>query len=446
MIEVTERSVVEEEVATSMVPRVRSKMNRLLHEKVPKAEVARQLGVSRQTVYNWLKSADRQEVTARRPSKLDDHRSYIESRLEQFDIPATVLLKELRERGYRGGITILRESAATIKDRQVTRLVDRFETEPGRQAQVDWASCGHVAHHGQRRRLSLLTVVLGHSRYTWARFVVSERRPVLMELLEQCFREVGAVPKELLFDNLKQVVAAPRSVSSPAEIQTSFAKFADHWDFETVACPPYWPRAKGKVERSIQYVKRSFLEGRSFVDLADLNAQLRLWLATVANARVHGTTKQRPCDRLAADLAAMLPLGTTPAYPNALVATRLADHDARISYKGVVYSVDPDVVTRRRGTPVEVHESADNRLLAFHRGRQVADHRLMPAGSPPQDDPLHALKRRQKRQLPAWTRPAGKAPSFDQRPEPSCSLAGLVPPEVGHHPLAVYEEAPCRPN
>ena len=423
-----------------MLPSLRCKLKRLVREKVPKAQMARQLGVSRQTIYNWLEKLDDDPRPVARPSKLDPFKPYLESRLESFDIPATVLLEELRERGYAGGITILRDLVADIKDRHVTRLVDRFETVPGRQAQVDWASCGHVAHQGRRRRLSLLVVVLGYSRYIWAQFVVSERTPVLMELLESCFRDVGGVPWELLFDNLKQVVAQPRTSDSPARIQPSFDEFADHWSFETVASPPYWPRAKGKVERAVQYVKRSFLEGRSFVDLADLNAQLRLWLTTVANVRVHGTTKQRPVDRLAADLAAMAPIAATPSFPSVVSNTRLADHDARISYKGVSYSVDPDIITGRRGVEVEVRESADQRLVVRHRGVVVADHPLLPPGSPPQDDPLHARKRRQKRQQPTWERPRGKAPRFDQRPIPDDVTPCLVAPEVAQRALSVYEE------
>lgn len=419
-------------------------MKQLLRENVPKAQIARQLGVSRQTIYNWIGEPDDDPNLARRPSKLDPFKSYIQSRLERFDIPASVLLREIREQGYDGGITILREHVAQIKDRQVTRLVDRFETEPGRQAQVDWASCGTIMHHGQRRRLSLLAVVFGYSRVIWARFVVTERRPVLMGLLEQCFREVGGVPKELLFDNLKQVVAQPRSKETPAQIQTSFGEFADHWGFETVASPPYWPRAKGKVERSIQYIEMSFLEGRSFADLDDLNGQLRSWLAVEANVRIHGTTKERPKDRLVADLVGMTPVGPTPAYPSVLKSTRLADHDGRISYKGVSYSVDPDIISGHRGTSVEAHESADHRLLVFYEGQRVGDHALMPSGSPPQDDPLHAKKRREKRQRPTWERPRGKVPRFDQQVEEDVCRIDLLAPEVLQRPLSEYEVSSCK--
>ncbi len=421
-------------------------MKQLLREKVPKAQIARQLGISRQTIYNWIDQPDNQPSQCQRPSKLDPFKPYIQGRLERFNLPAAVLLREIREQGYDGGITILRGHVARIKDKQVARLVDRFETEPGRQAQVDWASCGTIIHNGRRRRLSLLSVVFGYSRFIWARFVVSERRPVLMELLEQCFREVGGIPNELLFDNLKQVVAQPRTKETPARIQTSFGEFANHWGFDPIASPPYWPQAKGKVERSIQYMETSFLEGRSFTDIDDLNGQLCVWLALEANVRTHGTTKERPIDRLAADLAGMMPVAHISAFPSVLKSSRLADHDGRISYQGVSYSVDPDIISGRRGTSVEVRESADHRLLIFHEGQKVGDHALVPSGSPPQDNPLHAKKRREKRQRPTLERPKGKMPRFDQQAEEDACKVDLLAPEVRQRPLSEYEVSSCRPS
>ncbi len=422
-------------------------MHRQIEEGVPLAEVARRLGRSRQTLYNWLKQGERKPVKRGRASKLDPHRAYIESRLERFDLPATVLFREIRAQGYTGGITILKEHVAAVKVRHVRRLVERFETEPGRQAQVDFGSCGTIRHQGHRRRLSLIAVVLGYSRVIWARFLVSERRPVLVASLEAAFRAMGGVPKELLFDNLKQVVASPRSADSPATIQEGFLTFAEHFGFAVVASPPYWPRAKGKVERVIGYIKTSFLEGRSFRDLEDLNAQLRLWLAEVANVRRHGTTGERPCDRLAADREAMLPLGTVAPYPSLLVRTRLADHDGRISYGGVRYSVDPGILGGRRGEPVTVKEGTDGRLRVFHRERLVGCHRVVPAGSPPQDDPLHAAKRRRLRQQPSFLRSRGKAPCFEQVGEETGSWPGAAAaPVVAHRSLDSYEVTLCRPS
>lgn len=419
-----------------MIASERAYMYRLLKEGLAKAEIARRLGRSRQTIYNWLRQGPAAKPR-QRLSKLDPFKPYLKTRLERFDLPSTVLLREIREKGYTGGLTILREYVAGVKHQQVRRLVDRFETEPGRQAQVDWASCGTIVHEGRRRRLSLLVVVLGYSRTIWARFVISERRPVMLDLLEQAFGELGGVPKELLIDNLKQAIAVARTAEEPAKVQPEFQGFADHWGFEVVACPPYWPRAKGKVERAIAYLKDSFLEGRRFADLDELNAQLRQWLSEVANVRIHGTTQQRPVDRLPEDQAALQPL--VVAFPAAERAQRLTDHDARISFGGVRYSVDPAILGPRRGVGVEVCVGTDERLRIYHRGHLVGEHPVQPSGAPPQDDPQHAATRRQLRQRPAG-KPPGKTPRFEQIAQ-DIDLSALLAtaPAVEQRHLASYE-------
>ncbi len=416
------------------------RMYRFIEEGLTIAEIARRLGRCRQTLYNWLSRDKEPAERPRRGSKLDEFKPYLESRLERFDLPATVLLREIKAQGYTGGITILRDFVAQVKEREVRRLVDRFETEPGRQAQMDWASCGTIVHQGRRRRLSLFVVVLGYSRTIWAQFVVSERRPVMMGLLEKAFGQLGGVPRELLIDNLKQAVEVARSPDQPAKIQKEFLSFADHWGFEVVACPPYWPRAKGKVERAISYLKASFLEGREFADLEDLNAQLRQWLAEVANVRIHGTTGERPVDRLAADQAALLPVEDRRPYPATERSTRRVDHDARVSFGGVRYSVDPRIVQGRRGLQVEACVGTDERLRIYHEGRLVGEHRLRPSGSPPQEDPRHAEARRALRQTPSWQRPRGSAPQFEQLVEEvDLSLLLASAPSVQQRPLAAYE-------
>ena len=141
-------------------------MHRLLKEGLSISEIARRLGRSRQTIYNWLQAETNPSSPSPRAGKLDSHHAYIRSRLESFDLPATVLLRELRKRGYTGGITILKDFIRPIKKVHVQRIVDRFETEPGRQAQVDWSPCGYIWHQGRRRKLSLFawttTITLPH--------------------------------------------------------------------------------------------------------------------------------------------------------------------------------------------------------------------------------------------------------------------------------------------
>ena len=130
--------------------------------------------MSRQTIYNQL-SKERQAPTPRRArgSQLDRHKPYLRARLSEFDIPATVLLRELQGRGFVGSITIVRDYVRQVKGARAQRLTERFETLPGQQAQLDWGTCGSIEIGGKRRALYVFVLVLGYSRMLFARFTCS---------------------------------------------------------------------------------------------------------------------------------------------------------------------------------------------------------------------------------------------------------------------------------
>jgi hypothetical protein len=122
-----------------------------------------------------------------------------------------------------------------------------------------------------------------------------------------------------------------------------------------VATPPYWPRAKGKVERGVGYVKRSFLEGRQFSDLEDLNWQLQSWLDTVANVRIHGTTGRVPAQAHATERLRLRAYAAVPSYDTRVSQVRKVHLDSHIRFENVFYSVDPKSV----GKSVVVKVSGD---------------------------------------------------------------------------------------
>ncbi len=271
-------------------------------EGVAKAAIARRFGVSRQTVHNHLKrSGPFPKPRGKRGSKLDLFKKYIRARLEKFDLPATVLFGELKKLGYRGGLTILRELVRPLKEEFTRRVTERFETLPGQQAQIDWGECGMITVGGERKKLYVFVMVSGYSRMMYARFTTSSRLPVLLACLTRALGALG-IPREILVDNMKQAVEQHDVTTGVVRWNQQFLDFADHHGYLPVASPPYWPRVKGKVERGVGYIKTSFLEGRSFSDLDDLNRQLDVWLDTVANVRTHGTTRERPVDRHAGEL------------------------------------------------------------------------------------------------------------------------------------------------
>jgi transposase len=168
--------------------------------------------------------------------------------------------------------------------------VIRFETPPGRQAQVDFARF----RFPWGVRYALL-VVLGYSRRLWCRFYPRQDMRALMDGLEDAFAAFGGVPQELLFDQMKAVITRDFRLEGGALVRNAeFLRFARHWGFTARACRPYRARTKGKVERPVRYLRGNFVYGRTFLHDADLDHQCQRWLERVANVRLHGTTRERP--------------------------------------------------------------------------------------------------------------------------------------------------------
>lgn len=418
----------------------------LAQEGMQPAKIARRCGVCRQTVYNHLGRAPEApfpKPRAPRLSKLDPYKDYVRAKLERFDLPCPGLLKELQGQGYEGGLTILKDFVRPLKADFVRRVTERFETLPGQQAQIDWGECGTIEVGGERKKLYVFVMVLGYSRMMHAHFTTSSKLPVLLRCLMRAFGALG-IPKEILVDNMKQAVEQHDVTTGTVRWNQGFLDFADHHGFLPVASPPYWPRVKGKVERGVGYVKRSFLEGRHFTDLQDLNRQLEVWLDTVANVRVHGTTRQRPIDRHARELEHMRPLAAAGAYDVRPVEVRVVPSDCHISYGAVQYSVDPvaahrSVIIRAEG------EAVGDRFEVYYGERLVARHWRRPKGSARVTLPEHAAAIRE------MTRGAGQSagrrrsrqPRYEQVSEES-ALRLLTElrewaPEVEVQSLGAYE-------
>jgi transposase len=412
----------------------------LKEQGVPPSKIAKQLGVCRQTVYNHLnRRSPYPKERALRVSKLSDFKAYIRQRLEHFDLPATVLYEELKARGYGGKLTILRDFMAPLKAAHVLRVTERFETRPGQQAQLDWGECGFIDCAGERKKLYVFVLVLGYSRMMYARFTTSCRLPELLTCQKEAFSLLG-VPREILVDNMKQAVESHDTSTGTVRWNVQFLDFAEHCGFLPIACPPYWPRVKGKVERGVGYIKASFLEGRAFTDLDDLNAQLWLWLDQVANRRVHGTTLQRPVDRHALELAHLRPFASVPFYDTRAVEMRRVPSDCHIAFKGVRYSVDPLAVGQTVVVKAE-KDAVGQPFSVYFNDTLVARHIRRASGSSCVSLPEHALsiKRLCRGALSNGRRKQGRKGRFEQIDAFSIWTGSVVFPEVQVRSLNAYE-------
>ncbi len=164
------------------------------------------------------------------------------------------LCEEIRAAGYAGGYDQVRRHVREVRPQPQPEPVRRFETPPGHQGQVDFAE--FKTPWGKRHAL---VVVLGYSRLLWVRYYERQTMAVVMEGLESAFRYLGGVPSELLFDQMKAVIVEDnREVGGGLMENPEFLRFAFHWGFRIRACRPYRARTKGKVERPVSYIRRSF--------------------------------------------------------------------------------------------------------------------------------------------------------------------------------------------
>ena len=225
-------------------------------------------------------------------------------------IPATVLLREIRERGYEGGISQLKTWLAPLKTSEPEPVV-RFETPPGQQMQADFTT----VRRG-RDPLVALVATMGYSRATFVKFTTGEDAATLCACLREAFDYFGGVSEQVLFDNTKAVVIE-RDAYGPGlhRWNDELRQLAEECGFTPRLCRPYRARTKGKVERFNGYLKGSFvvplaarLEAAGLrLDAELANVHVRRWLDEVANTRVHGTTGAVPAVRLAEERAVMLP-------------------------------------------------------------------------------------------------------------------------------------------
>ncbi|CCQ94917.1 transposase [[Clostridium] ultunense Esp] len=326
------------------------------------------LGRDRKTIRKWLKEGvpDGYHRQKKGPGKLEPFKDYIRERMNEGCLNAVVLLEEIRERGYQGGPTILRDFMQPLRPQVQALATVRFETPPGKQAQVDWGEVT-VDWNGTKKKLHLFVMTLGFSRMVYVEFMENEKLTTLIGCHLRAMQYFGGITETVLYDNMKTVVTG---VDEKGEViwNERFARFAEHHGFILKRCRPYRPRTKGKVENGVKYVKQNFWPRiRTFTSLAELNRKARDWMETYANVRIHGTTHERPIDRFA--LEKLNDFNGIP-FENADRHSRKVSSDCLVSFPSNLYSVPYSYV----GQKVEVLDEQNGRILIFHGQRKIAEH------------------------------------------------------------------------
>jgi transposase len=328
-------------------------------------EIARLAGVSRNSVRKYLRSPGLPQAAPRRPrpSQLDPYKDYVRVRLADGVDNCMVLLRELQARGYPGGYSILKDYVQPFRQRLAVVPTQRFETAPGEQAQVDWGQFRYVPLDGPPRLIWGFALVLSWSRALYVEFVRRADVATFIQCHLNAFEYLGGVPQRCLYDNTKVVVLGRDAAGEPV-FQQQFLDFSLRVGFDLALCRPYRPQTKGRVESGIKYVRHNFWPTARFVDDADLNRQARTWLEEVAQVRVHGTTQERPGDRLKVEgphLQRLLPAAQLAPFRREV---RQVGRDGYVQYERAWYGVP----WQWAGQPVQVQ--ADAHTIQVWAGEQ----------------------------------------------------------------------------
>jgi transposase len=305
---------------------------------------------------------------AGRPSDCAPWRAVIQAKLE-LGLSAQRIHQDLvAEHDFTGSYYSVRRFVRSLEATQELPF-RRLECGPGEEAQVDFGTGAPVVSpDGKRRRPYVFRIVLSHSRKAYSEAVYRQTTDNFLLCLENAFWHFGGVPQRLVLDNLR--AAVNKADWFDPDLNPKVLSFARHYGTTFLPTRPYTPRHKGKVERGIDYVQENALKGRAFTSLEGENHFLRDWEQTVADTRLHGTTRRQVGAHFAAvERPALQPL-PAERFPCFQEARRVVHRDGHVEVERAYYSVPPEYLGRR------VWARWDGRLVRIFNERleQIALH------------------------------------------------------------------------
>jgi transposase len=343
--------------------------------------IARDLGISRGAVVRALARVQAQRAGQAapgpgprpRPSIVDPFEPLLQELLAKYPyLTAERAWQELRERGYSGGYTVVRERVRRLRPRPAPAPVPRFETGPGQQAQMDYGVYDLDFTREGRRRVYLFSYLLSYSRRQYLRFVEAMDLVTTLREHVQAFHHLGGAARVCLYDNFKAVVL--RHDADGPLYNPKFLAFATHYGFKPQACRVRRPQTKGKVERRFHYVETNLLNGRTFDTLAQLNDVTVLWLANVADVRLLRDFRETPRERHQRELPELLPLPACD-FDTALVVYRHVNVEGFVTHRQNSYSVPWSHI----GAVLPMRITADEVIIYSTSLDEIARHRLLPS-------------------------------------------------------------------
>lgn len=359
-------------------------VQRVYKQTKSKRATARLLGISRNTVKKLLALSEppvyqRTDYT----SKIDNYKEVIiEWRCEPYLFNGTRIFRELKKRGYTGSISPIYRFLNKV-DEDVGRNISkkatvRHESPPGDQAQFDWTEYDVVV--GNRwRKVYCFSVILAASRKKAICFSLNITAESIYEAIQELFDDLGGVTLELLIDNPKALVIENNPKSEDEVKYNSHAlMMAKHLGTELNACPCYWPRKKGKVERPFNYIEEQFIKGNTFATMEELNHRGKKFIDEWCDEK-HSTTKRIPNQHYLLEEKSVLHPTPPVHYQMKTLGKRKISPDSYLSLDTNKYSVPVKYVGKTvlfrviYGFRIEIYDVKKNFILSVEQSDKRFD-------------------------------------------------------------------------
>lgn len=307
-------------------------------------------------------------------SRCERFREVILSKLEQGLDSQRIYQDLIQEHGFDGKYWSVRRFVSALGASSALPF-RRIEVDPGWELQVDFGAGRPCRDHtGSYRKTYVFRTVLSHSRKGYTEAVTRLTTESFIRSLENAFWRLGGVPNTVVFDNAKCVVL--KADWYDPELHPKIIEFCKHYGFSLLPTRPATPRHKGKVERGVDYVQENALKGRTFESLAEQNAHLDHWEKTIADTRIHGTTKKHVGMAFENTEKACLNPLPNDRFPFYEEAQRRVSRDGHVAVNRAYYSVPAEYL----GHDVWVRWNSQTVRILNHRLESIAVHCTQMAG------------------------------------------------------------------
>lgn len=341
--------------------------------KINKSALSKQLNCDPRTVSNYLSGKTKGErKKVNRKSLLDDYKSLIKEKVDNYSATALSIYKFIEKKGYKGKYGLVRNYVRTHKGEQTKKATIRFETNPGLQAQVDFKERKKLINKkGKVFEIYIFLYILGYSRVKYLEVSTDKSQKTVFNGLMNSFKETGGIPDEILFDNMATVVDRHNSYLGEVTYNKKFMQFSKDFGFKPIACRPYRAQTKGKVEALAKLTNRLDVynnEFETFEDIVKIVNQLNKELNNEISQAINTT----PNKRLEIEKEYLNDLPNLDLFQSYKEKHReyKVSKESMITYLGNKYSVPTAMIGKRVELQIEngtMKIFANNDLIASHK-------------------------------------------------------------------------------